>query len=188
MFGQILVKLETRTSYLRAVHTSCQTFSISDIPFRITVIYGPLNDLSKIYRLLWVLTKTLNIHWILEEAPQTNLLYFVTSNIRFFQQQKKNTKEFPPLFFKKMLHAQLVTILYLNPLLGFLNPPSSIFRINSYLVSYLRSNYDSDLINFMLLNQVQHTYKTRRRNHKNTCYKHLKKNQSLAPINFARIH
>jgi hypothetical protein len=57
-------------------------------------------------------------------------LYFVTSNIRFFQQQKKNTKEFPPLFFKKMLHAQLVTILYLNPLLlGILNPPSSIFRI-----------------------------------------------------------
>ena len=108
--------------------TSCQTFSISDIPFRITVIYGPLNDLSKIYRLLWVLTKTLNIHWILEGAPQTNLLYFVTSNIRFFQ-QKKNTKEFPPLFFKKILHAQLVTILYLNPLLGFLNLPSSIFRI-----------------------------------------------------------
>ena len=80
--------------------TSCQTFSISDIPFRITVIYGPLNDLSKIYRLLWVLTKTLNIHWILEGAPQTNLLYFVTSNIRFFQ-QKKIQKNFRHSFSKK---------------------------------------------------------------------------------------
>ena len=182
------------------------------------MIYGPLNDLSKIYRLLWVLTKTLNIHWILEEAPQTNLLYFVTSNIRFFQQQQKNIKEFPPLFFKQILHAQLVTILYLNPLLlGFLNPTSSIFRIAPDFCTKIFHNidrlmkiqilpwlafkvklwlrldqfrfiYDSDLINFMLLNQVQHTYKTRRRNHKNTCYKHLKKNQSLAPINFARIH
>ena len=97
--------LNSGRSYLNTAvsrsSTSCQTFSIFDIPSRITVIYGPLNDLSKIYRLLWVLTKTLNIHWILEEAPQTNLLYFVTSNIRFFQQQKKIQKNFRHSFSKK---------------------------------------------------------------------------------------
>ena len=131
-------------SNLRAVHASCQIFSFSnsDIPFWITVIYGPLNDLSKIYRLLWVLTKTLNIHWILEEAPQTNLLYFVTSNIRFFQ-QKKRYKRISATLFQKNTSCSIDHYSLPKPtILGFLNPPSSIFRAVSDFFTKTFHNID----------------------------------------------